>query len=855
MSFILPFLVILTANIAMGVFPFGERAVLIIDSFHQYAPFFSEFYDKIVHGGSLFYTWNGGLGVNFWAIVSYYLSSPLNVLVLLMPRALLTEAFALVIMLKVSLSGLTFSWYISKHYKKYDITIVYFSLFYALGGWTLGYNWNIMWLDCIVLFPVIMLGIERLVREGRGLLYGISLGVCIFCNYYISIMICMFLVLYFFVLFFQRRTRSFRLFIHRGIRFAGYSLMAGGLSAVMVLPAMFALLKTHSADSSFPETVKFYENFWDIIGQHMAFTEPTELTGLPNLYCGVIVLMFVVLFLIRPKTPLRYKLSRVLLIVFFVFSCNVNVLDYIWHGFHFPNSLPERFTFMYIFLLLTMCYEVFLTLHKYGIIQQFTAFIISMASVVAIYTYGEETKEMYVYMITLGFLWVYFLTAAFYKYYREKRNILKYVFCFVFIVEAAANGVFGLLANGTVSRTSYNQDLEAAKQVRALTGDEGRDALCRTEINEFSGRNNAMYLGFKSMSLFSSTLSDGLDELMDHMGFFAAVNKFSYECSTCLTDDILGIRYLMSEKKTDRIRGFEYLQEVDNNYLYINKNALSIGFMVRPSYAKWHTESENPWEVLNDYAKKAAGTEADVFDEEAVGAAPEAFGGQITKQEENKYHFSKDASDDEHKVVFKIPVSCIRERYIYYEAPHMDKLTLEINGNSRSFSDTRGHIADLGQCGPEDEIILTFILDDNYSSADIRLSMFSLDEAVYQDVIRVLSSQQMVVETYSDTSVKGYIEADADGLMFTSVPYDSGWTVYVDGKKTETKALKESLMYIEMPQGYHDIEMVYVPAGFAAGFAITSVSFIITVVFYFRQKRSEIYRKRPETIKKRSETA
>lgn len=840
LAFIIPLMTMLIADIAMGVYPFGQRSVLIIDSFHQYAPFFSEFYDKIVNGGSLLYSWNGGLGINFWAITAYYLSSPLNFLILFFPRKYLIEVFTLIIMLKVSFSGLSFSWYISKHYKKYDVTIVYFSVFYALSGWAVGYNWNIMWLDCMALLPAVILGLERLVKEGRGLMYAIALGMCIICNYYISIMICVFLVIYFFVLFFQKRKKSIRLFLKRGFGFAGYSALAGGLSAVMVLPAMFALLKTHSAEASFPDTIKFYENFFDILSQHMAFVEPTDLSGMPNMYCGVFAMMCFVLYIFRKKTPLRYKLSKIALIVFFVFSCNVNVLDFIWHGFHYPNSLPNRFTFIYIFLLLTMCYEVFLTLDKYNMMQLFAAFIISMAFTAAAYIFGQEKKEMYVYIITFVLLWIYFIACVYYKYYKKRRGILKLIFCGLFVAEALANGVYGLLMNGTVNRTNYNEDLTAAAAIREVIGDNGSDELGRTEIDKFNGRNNAMWLGFKSVSMFSSTLSDSLDELMDHMGFFAAVNKFSYECSTRLTDNILGVKYLMSEKQKESIRGFTYLQQTDINHLYVNPDALSVGFMVKPSYAFWNTDSNYPWEVLNDFVKKAAGIDENIFDEEYIVGEPESIGGTITKKEGYKYHFSEDESESVHKAVYKISLSSLKDRYIYYTAPHMEKLTVEINGESRNYSDTRGHIVDFGRCGPEDEITLTFILDKDYSSADITLAMFCTNEAVYTQTMEILSKNQFVVERYTDTSVQGYVDADEDGIMFTSIPYDSGWTVYVDGKKEEVLSLNESLMYLELSAGHHEIQMSFMPSGFKTGFIISSGCLFILIVLFFRMQKKKI---------------
>lgn len=81
LAMLLPLTTILIAYIAMGVFPFGNQATMIIDSYHQYVPFFSEFHDKIWHGESFLYSWHGSLGFNFIAVQAYYLASPLNFLI------------------------------------------------------------------------------------------------------------------------------------------------------------------------------------------------------------------------------------------------------------------------------------------------------------------------------------------------------------------------------------------------------------------------------------------------------------------------------------------------------------------------------------------------------------------------------------------------------------------------------------------------------------------------------------------------------------------------------------------------------------------------------------------------------
>ena len=164
--------------------------------YHQYAPFFSEFQYKLSNGSSLLHSWNIGMGINFSALYAYYLASPLNWLLVLCPKNLVIEFMTYSIVLKIGLSGLSFGWYLRKRWGRDDFGVAFFGIFYALSGYMAAYSWNIMWLDCILLFPVVMLGLEKLVREKKGMLYSISLGICILSNYYISIMICIFMVIY-----------------------------------------------------------------------------------------------------------------------------------------------------------------------------------------------------------------------------------------------------------------------------------------------------------------------------------------------------------------------------------------------------------------------------------------------------------------------------------------------------------------------------------------------------------------------------------------------------------------------------------------------------------------------------------
>ena len=159
LAFVLPVLTAVIAFVAQGVWPFGDRGISVIDSYHQYVPFFSELQYKWKNWDSLFYSWNGGLGMNFLATIAYYLASPLNLLLIIFPKTLVMECFTVIYLIKIGLASLSFSYYIRTRFGKYNMFMTAFGCMYAMSSFVIGYGWNIMWLDCIVLFPMVMLGI------------------------------------------------------------------------------------------------------------------------------------------------------------------------------------------------------------------------------------------------------------------------------------------------------------------------------------------------------------------------------------------------------------------------------------------------------------------------------------------------------------------------------------------------------------------------------------------------------------------------------------------------------------------------------------------------------------------------
>lgn len=355
LAFLLPAAIMLTLFMINGIYPFGDRSFLFSDMYHQYMPFFSELLHKVRGGESLSFSYQVGIGSNFLALYGYYLASPFHVLALLVPEAFLMEFMSYLVVVKIGLCGLTSCIYLRRHFGTRDGAVLFFACFYALSGFMAAYNYNIMWLDCVVLLPLIVLGLERLVKEGRCGLYCVTLGLSIFTNFYISIMICIFLVLYFGVLLAleKKRLRSLGYFTL-------YSLLAGGMAAVLLIPEVCAILQTDFGDMDFPKKVESYFSVLDMLARHcMCVYTERGLDHWPNIYCGSAALMLIPMYVANQKISIREKFCRLALAGFMLLSFSTNILDFIWHGLNYPDSLPARQSFIYILLVLVMCYDAY----------------------------------------------------------------------------------------------------------------------------------------------------------------------------------------------------------------------------------------------------------------------------------------------------------------------------------------------------------------------------------------------------------------------------------------------------------------------------------------------------------------
>ncbi len=355
--------------------PFGDYSMLYSDMYHQYYPFFVAFRKAILSREGLLYTWSVGLGMDYLGLIAFYLASPLNLLSVLVPEGWVLEYFSLLVPIKLGLAGLFFAIFLREMFHRDDLSISLFGGMYGLCAWALGFQWNIMWVDTFAMLPLVVLGMIRLLRDKKFILYTVTLFLSVFSNYYIGLFTCFFVFLLFFV-YEICRWEGWRKFFCDLARIAFFSVLALGMAAIVELPALAALQTSQSSVNKFPTgfrlNIASSHDLWGLLdamrqvaGNMGGAIEPNFKEGLPNLYCGILSVVLMFQYLLARGVKLREKICAVSLLLFFNVSFIIRQLDYIWHGFHFTNMIPYRFSFLYSFVVLYMAYRAFLMRRRF----------------------------------------------------------------------------------------------------------------------------------------------------------------------------------------------------------------------------------------------------------------------------------------------------------------------------------------------------------------------------------------------------------------------------------------------------------------------------------------------------------
>ena len=877
LAFGIPVVFMLIVMAIAGSEPFGNGlSMLYSDMYHQYFPFWVEFGRVLRNGEGLLWNWSVGLGLDYLSLISYYLASPLNLISAIVPESLALEVYALLMPVKLGLASLFFAIFLNQIFKKNDISISLFGAMYGLCGWALAYQWNIMWLDTFALLPLTVLGTIYLLRDKKPVLYTVTLFLSIFSNYYIGLFTCIFILLLFFV-YEICRWQGFRRFCDDFVRIGWFTVLAIGMTCILTLPALNGLQSTQSSVNKFPEGFKLNiadENTWaglfdamrQVAGNTLGGIEHSWKEGLPNLYCGTGAILLAVLFLTCRNVKWQDKLFSVALLLFFMVSFIVRQLDYIWHGFHFTNMIPYRFSFLFSFVVLYMAYKAWTLRDSFRLWQLLLA---GLAAGGLILCSDNRTDPIFLawnlgfaflYLIALGYcLPGKFPTPAEGEDEADPDEIMAYVtrmdtrrsfaalcLCAIFALELGMNVLnFGVRYAYTYNSNYPKGTADTVTVLEFLAEREHANPFYRTETTHSQTLNDGALNGYNGVSTFTSSANVQVTEFMRLLGYGAknTYNRYCFEESSPIANLFLGLKYMIErDGEVESNRYFDPIFASGDVYLLENNAALPLGFLADSTLADVSLNGADHFEIQNALFSNATGLYANAWTQ----LTPEVTGEKVTITSVAGPSARYQDAESGSSVTFAFTAD--REGFLCLDFDVTDRNSYTVSHNGEQlYSETLSLTQMIAACevisGDIIEVNLTCKQDEE-GRMTVRAGI--LDDALFRRGYEILNTSTLEITDFDTTRITGTINCDRDGLLYTSIPYDGGWHAYVDGQEADITLVGDVMVAVPLTAGRHTVEYVYCNNAFSLGWKISAICLLlfgITFPLYYRRRKKGRFEK------------
>ncbi len=895
LSFFLPFFIVLICFIISKVFPFGDRQILASDGWHQYYPFLLVLREKLLTGGSLEYIRNVGMGSNFISLYAYYVASPLNLMSVLVPVDYMREFFTLTTILKISFAGYFFCLFLRTVNRKNEISMAFFALMYALCSWAAGYYWNIMWLDAFAVLPLLIAGMVVLLRDGKFRMYTLALTLCLWANYYVAFFCCVFTLLAFFgycIVCWNGPGNFFRRFLRIGI----CTLIGAGLAAVLLIPTLTAMQFTYSATGkevnllamNLPErTTGMVEldGYWGVLkdevlpnlipalrevaSRFLPAYEPTSMEGLPNVFCGFSAVILAVFFFCNKKIKVREKIVSLSILLFLMCSFIFRYLDYVWHGFHFPNMLPYRFSFLVPFVMICMAYRAYSLMDDFKFWKLAIIVPVSLGLIASAY-FLEETMPTQVIVtsfVVVGCLVAFFIFHGQKESQRTSRVQYARIFlCFIILCEMILSYSLGVSKVGTSSHNNYPKERDSIRSLMDYVEEIDDDVYYRMEATNTQTLNDGALNNYYGLTVFNSSANVNFNRFSRALGFasWPESNRYAYYEGSPLGNTFAGLKYLIDRDGNHLSSANSYVAVSGTVKLLKNESYLGFGFMTDSSLATFQSRAAQKNALLDQEEMfiLATGVSERLY-QHLVADELEADEECTLEKGTNRtfFRFEKPGSKDTANFTIRYNIEEGGLLLAYLHMPGSDKVTVYRNG-LQLFSRTSKvrTIVNVGDVETGDVVEFVFKGKSN-NSGNITLDVVTQKEDVYEKGMNTLKDETWELTEATDTYLCGSINVLNKGFFYSSIPYEPGWKAYVDGEEVaicegydpslDDVMLKDSVVSFPLDEGYHIIEMKYDAPGLGLGAMISGGCLVIFVLLCVLLRKNPVMipdKARPVTI-------
>lgn len=887
LCFFLPVFIMYLVYSFFGVHPYNEMSVLVLDLNGQYVSYYEMMRDAIWGDGSLIYSWSRNLSGETLGIFGYYLASPFMWIIVLLPRTMMCGAIEIMQLAKIGCCGLAMAHYLKKSRKAEELSQIIFSVSYALMTYIVVELMNPMWIDGMIWLPMILLGIERLVDEKKMLPFVLPMAIMFISHFYIGYMLAFFSIIYFIYYIFSRPNHIVAPgFILSGIKFASGGIISALTASVVLIPTYCSLRlgKLDFSDPSFyPETqFNFYELLTKLFQNSYDTVRPE---GLPMIACGTMTLLLIPLFFLNTKISIKEKISNALLLLAIFGSMYVSTVDIAWHGFQVPNWLPYRYSFTFSFVMLIMAFRAFENLEGISFKE---LCVTAFGWICVLIVLAQEEFEFFYLFETVWYsvLAIAVFTTLLFLAKKHQKVWMNVIVCAFVCVEVFINAfytVWSIDCDVVYSTYTSYQDyfIDGREIVRLVEEDD--DSKFRMEKTFHRTVNDPMGMGFAGISHSSSTMNSPVLKMLKSLGYGMQGHYTKYTGDTIVTDSLFGIKYIMYKpdnitpspdpRETNRQQYQNELKKppkhyelyltpedtsVDDISVYKNPYALSIGYMADPDILDLKLDSNDPLTNQQNLLKAIIGNGAKSvyrriypYFTDTTNCTTATTGDHImyttTVDGKDSYvEFTLKIENDEHVYAF-FPTIYQRQCNIWVKADSWDIANYAFC--DYFFTSEHYSVLDLGSYETGETVKVRMTLA-NGEAIFSDVLFYYLDTPSFEEVYNEIADEQWNITEHSDTHLYGTVEAKSDGVLFTTIPQEPGWTIKVDGKEVESVTLIDSLIGIELTEGTHTVEMTFWPEYLTLGICVSvlGLSFIL-IIALFEFKDGALIKKLAEKTK------
>lgn len=863
--FIILTLLFSVLGVLLNFAPFGKYTLLTVDLGQQYIDFFSLYKETLSQNPQmLVYSFQKGMGGEMLGLWAYYLMSPFNIILLAFPDLKLDVAVALITYCKVLAAGFSFIYFSQKKYQLESLAAVAFTLCYSLMSYTMAYLLNIMWLDGLVLLPIIALGLDWTLKYGSSRLYIISLAIMMMANYYIAYMICLFLSFYALYALIENQAsfswaKSFRAYL----AFVKDSIIAALIAGIVLIPTLFSIRQNKGEYFKWDLSLKLAHDFTDIFSKLFlgAFDFEELKAGSPNLFAGSLIIIGLIFYFSNRKIRKREKLAALMVFAIFMLSFRYEILDRLWHGGQFPIWYHFRFSFLCSFFAIELALKQFKNRPQdYGLVQVLLS--LTIYSILAIY---------YLWKSSYAFLspWFIFLSLAFFlvelfilQFDLLKRSYRQILLLAIVSVELLTN------ASLILNNFSYVRQDKFRDYVTLL--DQATESLKHQE-NDFyrihkvfmRTKNEAMFSHYNGLDHFSSTIEAHVPALYGYLGQPDGNGFAAYTNGTLFTDDFFNVRYLVDlqnnpvyETEDKQYHLYPEATDLDINYyptvmendrFKVKKNdkslslAMELGPGLETANFRKHLPVENQETLLRLIDFKGSGQayfEPIAFDKVSYQNV------EVTDKGDGDYYtYQSDLSKNQSgHVLYEFTTDSAPYYFTLPSQLNKDNSDFKLNNENYEFYTPyrRRQItnASFDMAGPQ-------TLDHELKESKVQANLpylYRFDLERYEKMIDDKQNHLFQVDQFTHTSIKGHISTIQDeGYLLFSIPYDPAWQIKIDGQKVESlPVLSSTLLACKIQKGNHQVELDYKPSSLLYGATSLGLGlclFILQEVYRLKKRK------------------